>query len=898
MPNNETLSPHTIQPVMISMDRSPGENYLERTLDNLERSIGRHVGGDLIAYDSHNSAYVSSLALRRLGSIYKEHEAVVCANQNVIDALTYATETEAEFVLFLEDDIDFIGDFFNSVSRWLNDHVSSLPIIYPLGANYEQVQQGYNRNETHWNYPIAQFYGTQAFVIRSRDVSSCCDYIRTHCYDLHEDGTGYDHLIRDWMLSNGIVSVPTPCPSFVQHIGTTSVIQRRSTIHTFPSFPGKGYVYRGVDVINAKPTVCVVTPARNAVAHLELYFNQLDELRSALSDDYRLRLVIAEGDSVDGTGGLLQRYATKLGLDFTLVDTTHGHKYYRSVEDEQRLAMMSKIMSKGLGAVRSNDAVVVWLMVDVKYSTETLAELVHRCTHDRLSDGLMIFAPLALNHDGTCFWDTWAFRKDGRRFNQQPPYCEFNESTITEIDSAGTCLVMPGEPARNKSFYPLTSEAVEFCNNIRTAGHKIYTSPSWQVYHNYHASKRALILGSYDNTSGYGRCITGLLPELAAQGYEIDLIAIDWPAQRPHNFPYNIWSAQQSHSDSMRGANQLYRLLANHSYNVCVILTDVFDIPSYSKAILDARSEAPNKGSNCTIAWCAVDSNNQLTTLSLKGDNDSTAFDHVIVWTKFAREELITQGCELPIDIISLGVNTDIFTIGDESSKRDAREKLLVQPMRDSDSTSNGDIHDAFIVGFVGRNQQRKRPDLAIAAFAKFAHANPSLNTYLVMHCNPHNGVMGCDIEGVSRYYNLSPGQVIKYETLLDDYDMAMFYRMVDVLLVTSTGEGWCLPVLESLACGVPAIVPDFGPLAEWSKGNVLQAKTIADVVIAPSNIAPYTMGRLVDIDDVVDCIEVVREGNYPSTTAGRELAEAHDSKLVYANLATRIDQLATQRGI
>jgi glycosyltransferase involved in cell wall biosynthesis len=902
MPNNNTR--RTIQPVMISMDRSPNENYLERTLDNLNKATHAQLD-NLIVSDSHNSAYVSILALRREGYKYVEHEPYMCANLNVADALEQGASTDAEFVLFLEDDIDFIGDFLNSVSRWLDDHVSSLPIIYPLGANYDQVQQGFRRNETYWSYPVTQLYGTQAFIIRSRDVPSCCEYLRAHCYDLHEDGTRYDHLIRDWMLSNGVTHIPTPCPSFVQHIGTTSIIKRRSAIHTFPSFPGNEYVYKGVDEINAKDTICVVTPARNAIAHLELYFKQLDELRNELGSDYHLRLVIAEGDSVDGTRQAFGEYANRLKLDYTLIDTTHGGKYYRSVEDSKRLAMMSKVMSQGLSTVRDSDVVVVWLMVDVRYDALEMKDRIldHRILNGAPEnrteqDALCIQAPLALNHDGTYFWDTWAFRKDGKRFNQQPPFCESDEFLhvgLTEIDSAGTCLIMPGEIARNKSFYPSTDEAVEFCNNVRTVGHKIYTHPDWRVYHNYHANKQALVLGSFGNTSGYSRCVASLLPPLAAQGYEIDLIAVDWPAQRPNNLPWNIWSAQQSSGDSIYGAHQLYRMLVSHSYDVCVILTDVFNVPSYSQAILDARKESPNKGSNCTIAWCAVDSCNQLTTPALNAkDNDgSTAFDHVIVWTEFARNELTAQGCELPIDVIPLGVDTNVFTLGDKSSKRPAREKLLVEPCKGT-GTDTSLIPSAFIVGFVGRNQARKQPQLAIEAFAKFTRANPDCNAYLVMHCNPGNGAMGCDIEGVARYYNLAPGQVIKYETLLDDNSMAMFYRMIDVLLVTSTGEGWCLPVLESLACGTPAIVPGFGPLAEWAKGNVLECNTIADVVMAPSNTAPYTMGRLIDVVDCANCLEAVGIRGYSNVIPGRELAESFDSQLVYTRLATRIDQLAT----
>lgn len=890
----------TIQPVMIAVDRSPGDNYLGRTLDNLERSIGCELDS-LHVSDSFSSSYVSSLALRRKGCTYIEHEPGVVANLNIAEALEYGANTGAEFVLFLEDDIDFIGDFYNSVSRWLDDHVSSLPIIYPLGANYGEVRQGYNRGETYWNYPVPKFYGTQAFLVRSRDVASCCEYIRSHCYDLHEDGTGYDHLIRDWMLGNGITTIPTPCPSFVQHIGTSSIIKRRGSIHTFPSYPGHDYIYRGVDILNAKDTICVVTPARNARAHLDLYFEQLDDLRDELGGDYRMRLIVAEGDSEDGTREALQEYANRYHLDYTLVDTTHGGKYYRSVEDPDRLRTMSNVMSKALSHVRDDDDIVVWIMVDVRYDASDMAQHIERARGGSISDNgayshRFILAPLALSNDGSYFWDTWAFRKDGRRFNLHEPYCEFDEVGLTEIDSAGTCLIMSSDVARGKELYPISNEAVEFCDNAREIGVRVYTCPRWCVYHNYNASKRALVLGSYGSTSGFSRCTANLLPELSSKGYEIDVIAVDWPSQRPHNLPWNIWGAVQHHSDSPRGAHQLYRMLVSNKYDLCIVLMDAFDAPAYSKAVKDAREESIDRGNGAdlVVAWCAVDSHNQLVAPALN------VFDHVIVWTEFAKDELVKHGCDTPIDVVPLGVDTRVFSIGDDDSKRDARENLLVSRGDDLDES----IHSAFIVGFVGRNQPRKRPDLAIAAFAEFSkRCGRDEDIYLVMHCQPGNGPLGCDIEGVSRYcskyHHLPKGSVINYTSLLDDVSMGMFYRMLDVLVVTSTAEGFCLPVLESLACGTPVIAPDFGPIAEWARGEVLLAKTMSDAVVSPTNTAPYTMGRIVDIGDIVDCMMVIKHGHYGSdarASQGRDLALSLDSRVVYPRLVGRLCELVDKR--
>lgn len=50
---------------------------------------------------------------------------------------------------------------------------------------------------------------------------------------------------------------------------------------------------------------------------------------------------------------------------------------------------------------------------------------------------------------------------------------------------------------------------------------------------------------------------------------------------------------------------------------------------------------------------------------------------------------------------------------------------------------------------------------------------------------------------------------------LIEDEELARIYSAADVLLSTSKGEGFGLPVLEAMACGTPAIVSDFSAQPE-----------------------------------------------------------------------------------
>ena len=226
---------------MVTMDRSPNPNYLDDTLGNLSRS-------DLLASDRlTNLLLVDSEA----GYPFAGHwdgtsdlkiqvlavGSTVCANLNVARALQAGADI-GEWVLFLEDDIDVCANFFDSVAKWLDRYGSRSPI---------SIFGSVVANTTHEiaQVPLNKFYGTQAFAVRSHDALSISAYLEAHCYDLSENGVNYDLLISRWAREEypDTTHFSVSCPSFVQHIGRSSVIEPRPVTHTFPSFQGHDWSY-------------------------------------------------------------------------------------------------------------------------------------------------------------------------------------------------------------------------------------------------------------------------------------------------------------------------------------------------------------------------------------------------------------------------------------------------------------------------------------------------------------------------------------------------------------------------------------------------------------------------------------------------------------------------------
>jgi len=129
------------------------------------------------------------------------------------------------------------------------------------------------------------------------------------------------------------------------------------------------------------------------------------------------------------------------------------------------------------------------------------------------------------------------------------------------------------------------------------------------------------------------------------------------------------------------------------------------------------------------------------------------------------------------------------------------------------------DLVDSFIVLNASRFDKRKRIDLTIAGFAKFAVGKPA-NVRLCLH----HAILGeAEKDQIASligrfeiedrvYLNPLAGGVV------DDARLNLLYNACDVGMTTSMGEGWGLVSFEHGTAGAAQIVPDHSACAEiWS---------------------------------------------------------------------------------
>jgi glycosyltransferase involved in cell wall biosynthesis len=334
-------------------------------------------------------------------------------------------------------------------------------------------------------------------------------------------------------------------------------------------------------------------------------------------------------------------------------------------------------------------------------------------------------------------------------------------------------------------------------------------------------------------STGFARCTAAACSALHAAGHEVHVLGLNYWGD-PHGFPYLIYPCRQPFEGGRDGfgVGRLPRLAAQLRPDLIVLLNDPWNVPAYLAVLKESEIDIPVAG------WLAVDSKNQ------RGDG-LNGLAHVVTWTRFAAEELRRGGYQGTPSVVPLGVDSDLFRPHDRTGARKAIFPASVPA-------------DAYIVGVVGRNQPRKRLDLTLSHFAAWLRAHPHGDAYLYLHVAP-TGESGTNIRSLVVYYGLT-GRVLIGEphigTGIEDGQMPLVYSALDCYLTTTQGEGWGLPCIEAMACGLPCVVPDWSALGEWTKDAALRVPCTSTALTAPLNDLAYTLGGVVDEAGTVEALE------------------------------------------
>lgn len=303
--------------------------------------------------------------------------------------------------------------------------------------------------------------------------------------------------------------------------------------------------------------------------------------------------------------------------------------------------------------------------------------------------------------------------------------------------------------------------------------------------------KKLLWIGDAVAATGFARSTHKIL-ETLCQHWDTTVLGLNYLGD-PHSYPYPIYPCFPG--GDFFGVGRTKELIEKVKPDLVLIQNDPWNFPPYMKQV---NSAVP------VVGIVAVDG------LNAPGYGLEGIY-HAIFWTNFGRDECVAGGWKGESSVIPLGVDRTIYKPMDRLKCR----RLLFP--------NHPDLHNAFIVGAVCRNSVRKRLDLTILFFADWVKKRGIRDAYLYLHVGPTRDD-AINIKQLVHYAGLK-GRVI-YATPdagpgVDEDELAITYNAFDVKLSTTQGEGWDLPTLEAMSCGIPCVVPRWSALEEWAEAAV-----------------------------------------------------------------------------
>ena len=168
--------------------------------------------------------------------------------------------------------------------------------------------------------------------------------------------------------------------------------------------------------------------------------------------------------------------------------------------------------------------------------------------------------------------------------------------------------------------------------------------------------------------------------------------------------------------------------------------------------------------------------------------------DEIWVPSEFNRQGLLASGLERPVHVIPLGVNPDYFHPGIAGTPNPLGE---------------------FVFLSVFEWGERKEPWMLLRAFNDEFSADEPVR----LVCKVVNRDRKVSLKREIQRLRLSTaGGRISYLFNLEfpRYQLGSMYRSADCFVSASRGEGWNMPLMEAMACGLPAIATDWGAHQEF----------------------------------------------------------------------------------
>lgn len=194
--------------------------------------------------------------------------------------------------------------------------------------------------------------------------------------------------------------------------------------------------------------------------------------------------------------------------------------------------------------------------------------------------------------------------------------------------------------------------------------------------------------------------------------------------------------------------------------------------------------------------------------------------DEVWVPSDFNRDGFLRCGLERPIHVMPLGVDIDHF-----------HPRIVAHP----------NPMGEFVFLSIFEWGERKDPGMLLQAFSQeFSVDEPVRLLCKVINRDPTVSVK-TEIRNLG--LRQSGGKIsYMFNVEFPHYQLGSLYRSADAYVASSRGEGWNMPLMEAMACGLPAIVTDWGAHRQFAHQGIAYMLRCRGTVPALSK-CPYYAG-------------------------------------------------------
>jgi hypothetical protein len=227
------------------------------------------------------------------------------------------------------------------------------------------------------------------------------------------------------------------------------------------------------------PKIAIACIVRNEErnGHLKKFLNCCHDLEKYYKD---IIYIFIEGDSSDDTYWVLKNWLTPK-KSYILKKVDRNHRPFAKDRNPKRTVYFAELRNMLIDYVLSIPEITEVLMIDANYGWKGDLISSLRDTHADISAPLVVMNE---SHEKKyLFYDTWAFRKDGRQFSHYYPYIKGICSDPFDVDSVGGGYLVKRKVLENRARYngERDCEHVGFCAMAKDKGFTIKVNPKAHI---------------------------------------------------------------------------------------------------------------------------------------------------------------------------------------------------------------------------------------------------------------------------------------------------------------------------------------------------------------------------------------------------------------------------------